>query len=129
MAFDLAEAWIAETEARLGARLPASYRAAMMRRNGGSIEAEDEEWTLYPIRDGSDRKRLARTCNDILGETASCRAWDGFPATALAIGGNGGGDQLVFLRDGAAYGPALYRWRYETRALAALAADFAAPGR
>lgn len=129
MAFDLSEAWIIETETRLGARLPETYRAAMMRRNGGTIVLEDEDWELYPIRDAGDRKRIARTSNDILRETAACRAWRGFPPAALAIAGNGSGDQLVFLCGDGAYAPGVHVWRHETGELLSLAADFAAlPG-
>lgn len=124
MAFDLSEQWILETEARLGARLPEGYRAVMMRRNGGGIEIDGEDWELYPVRDGSDRKRIARTCNDILSETAACGEWRGFPAGALAIAGNESGDQLVFLREGETYGAAPARWRHETGELVILAADF-----
>ena len=124
MAFELAEEWIVETETRLGARLPDAYRAGMMRRNGGSIAVDGEDWELYPIRDGSDRKRLARTCNGILSETAACREWRGFPPKALAIAGNGGGDQLVFLRQDDAFGPAVHLWMHETGELLLLARDF-----
>lgn len=123
MAFDLSEEWVIETEAQLGARLPAGYRAAMMRRNGGSIVLDGEDWALYPIRDASDRKRIARTCNDILRETAACRAWGGFPPSDLAIAGDGSGDKLVFLRNGDAYGPAPAIWRHETGGLIAQAPD------
>jgi hypothetical protein len=127
MAFDLSEVWIAETETRLGARLPEDYRAAMMRRNGGGIVLDGEDWELYPIRDGSDRKRIARTANDILRETAACREWRGFPPAALAIAGNGDGDQLVFLRAGDGCAPTVFRWLHETGELAEVAAGFGAP--
>lgn len=124
MAFDLSEEWIIETEAQLGARLPAGYRTAMMRRNGGSIALDDEDWELYPVRDASDRKRIARTCNDILSETRTCREWRGFPPDALAIAGNGGGDQLLFLRQDDAFGAAVHCWLHETGELVLVAADF-----
>lgn len=124
MAFDLSEEWVIETEAQLGARLPAGYRAAMMRRNGGGIVLDDEDWELYPIRDASDRKRIARTCNDILSETRACREWRGFPPSALAIAGNGGGDQLLFLRQDDGFGAAVHRWLHETGELVPVAAAF-----
>lgn len=124
MAFDLDETWVLATEAQLGARLPASYRAAMMRRNGGSIEADDADWELHPILDKSDRKRLARSCNDILSETDSCRTWAGFPEQALAIAADGSGDRLVFLCQEEEVEPAVYRWMHATRTLRLLAADF-----
>ncbi|MFV8282894.1 SMI1/KNR4 family protein, partial [Christiangramia marina] len=92
----------------------AAYRAAMMANNGGSIDTDDEEWTLFPIRDASDRKRLARSCNDIVTETQCCREWGGFPADVVAIAENGEGDYLVLRREGDAFAPAPQVWRHET---------------
>lgn len=125
MAFDLAEEHVLKAEAALGARLPDAYRQSMMRRNGGSIEIGGEAWTLIPILDGSDRKRLARTCNDIVRETRSCAEWRGFPPSAVAIAENGSGDRIVFLRDGDAYRPELHLWLHETGELELLRAGIA----
>ena len=126
MPFALDETFVRRAEEQLGATLPDSYRRRMMVGNGGEFNSCADDWTLYPIRDSSDKKRLARTCNDILAETASCAAWAGFPPQALAIAGNGDGDQLVFLRSGDAYGPAVYRWSHASGELARVADDFAA---
>jgi hypothetical protein len=97
----------------------------MMAANGGEVSTEDDAWYLYPILDGSDKKRLARTCNDVVAETASCSNWRQFPTQALAIANNGSGDQLVFLRDGNAYASAVYVWFHETGELERVADDFA----
>ena len=85
MPFDLAERFIGAAEEKLGAPLPHSYRQAMMASNGGEVTAYDGVWSLYPILDTSDRKRLSRSCNDILRETRVMRDWPGWPENAVAI--------------------------------------------
>lgn len=124
MPFDLAEQFVLSVEQELGAALPAAYRVAMLRRNGGELAAGDDDWQQYPIADTSDRKRLSRTTNHILKETQEARAWPSFPAGALAIAGNGAGDQLVLLRQGNAFSPAVYVWSHETGHLQEVASDF-----
>src|SRR5215510_12504260 len=64
--FELEERFVIAAEQQLGASLPSSYRRAMMLSNGGRVHAFDDVWDLYPILDKSDRKRLKRSCNDIL---------------------------------------------------------------
>ena len=125
MPFDVAETFVLSAERELGSPLPASYREAMLRENGGERETESGDWELYPIADTSDRKRLSRTANHIIKETQSCRGWPRFPEGALAIAGNGSGDQLVFLREGASFTPTVYVWSHETGAIAKVADDFA----
>ena len=56
MPFNLAEQFINAVEEKLGARLPHSYRQAMMASNGGEVDAYDDVWNLHPILDNSDRK-------------------------------------------------------------------------
>ena len=123
--FDLNEEYVVQTEAKLGAKFPQSYRLAMMAANGGEVATEDEDWVLYPILDSSDKKRLSRTCNDIVAETASCLDWPQFPSQAVAIANNGSGDRLVFLKKGEGFEPAVYLWSHETGQLAKIADDFA----
>ena len=124
MPFDLAETFILEAERQLGASLPSSYKTAMSRSNGGEIEAADDVWHLHPIADTSHRKRLARTANHIIRETESLREWSKFPAGALAIGANGSGDCLVFLRSANSLGPAVHLWSHETGQTELVAGDF-----
>jgi hypothetical protein len=114
MPFDLAEKFIDAVENALGAALPDDYKAAMRLSNGGELEANDDDWTLYPIADTSDKKRLARSANHILIETQGCREWPNFPVHALAIANNGAGDQLVYLRNGSSFSPIVYAWCHET---------------
>ena len=114
MPFDLSEEFITAAEQALGAALPDDYKAAMRRSNGGEIESNTDSWTLYPIADKSDRKRLARTSNHILVETEACREWSKFPEHALAIASNVTGDQLVYLRNGQNFDSTVYAWSHET---------------
>ncbi len=124
MPFDLEESFILEAERQLGANLPRSYTAAMARSNGGEVETQDDVWQLHPIADTSDRKRLARTANHIIRETASAKAWPRFPAGALAIGANGSGDHLIFLRSEQSFGPEVHIWWHETGEVQLLASNF-----
>lgn len=124
MPFDLSEEYIELAEARLGARLPESYRRAMTAKNGGELAAGEDDWMLYPIRVDSGRKRLSRTVSDIVAETQSCSGWSGFPINAVAFAGNGFGDQLVFLKYGDSYDSTVYAWQHGSGELVLLAGDF-----
>jgi hypothetical protein len=108
--------FVRDAEGKLGRRLPLGYVVSMCRDNGGQVAVSRDVFSLHPILDTSDRKRLARTCNDIVRETAAARQWPGFPPDALAIGNNGGGDLLVLLPDpaGGRYADAVYWWDHET---------------
>jgi hypothetical protein len=116
MSFPLDIQLVKRTEAKLGRKLPLGYVAAMCRDNAGEVATGSDVWWLYPIFDDSDRKRLKRTCNDIVRETASARQSPDFPREALVIGHNGGGDQLVLLADSQTdyYADAVYWWDHET---------------
>jgi hypothetical protein len=116
MAFPLDIQFVKRTEVKLRRKLPLGYVAKMCRDNGGEVATGTDHWWLYPIFDDSDRKRLKRTCNDIVRETAQAREWPDFPAEALAIRNNGGGDQLVLLADPETdrYADAVYWWDHET---------------
>jgi hypothetical protein len=52
-------------------------------------------WTLFPVFETTDRRRITRTANHIVRETRAARAWPGFPEDAIAIAENGGGDLLI----------------------------------
>jgi len=124
MPFHLAEKFVIAAEHALGAALPDEYKAAMQVSNGGELEANGDDWNLYPIADTSDRKRLARTANHVLAESQACQGWQGFPTNALAIASNGAGDQLLFLKNGAAFGATVYAWSHETGELEVVAESF-----
>ena len=124
MPFELEERFVITAEQKLGASLPYSYRQAMMTSNGGQVLVDDDVWDLHPILDTSDRKRLKRSCNDILHETEFMRDWLGWPENALAIASNAGGDRLVLLKVNGRYEPTVYVWLHETRELIAVADVF-----
>ena len=124
MPFNLDERFIAAAERKLQASLPFSYRQAMMTNNGGEVLAYDDVWNLHPILDTSDRKRVKRSCNDILYETAYMRDWPGWPENALAIGSNGGGDRLVLLKVNRRYEPTIYVWLQDSSELVTVADGF-----
>ena len=108
--------------------MPPSYILKMCRENGGVVWSGEKSFDLYSILDTTDRKRLARSCNDILRETATARSYNPvFLADALAIGDNGGGDLLVLIpdTDGRHFADAIYRWDHETDELQKVAEDFA----
>jgi hypothetical protein len=125
MPFDLAERFINVAEDKLGAPLPYVYRQAMMASNGGEVYAYNDVWNLHPILDTSDRKRLSRSCNDILRETGVMRDWPGWPENAVAIADNGTGDKLLFLRKDQVYQPEVYVWLHDTGNLIEVARSFA----
>ena len=108
--------FVRQAQEKLGRALPLCYVSRMCRDNGGEVRVGQDVFFLHPILDATDRKRLARTCNDIVRETASARQRAGFPPDALAIGNNGGGDRLVFLPDHEAprFADAVYWWDHET---------------
>lgn len=126
MPFDIAERFVLAVEQQLGAKLPEAYRISMLQENGGELEIEDDVWQQYPIADTSDRKRLSRTSNHIIKETQNCSGWALFPGGALAIAGNGSGDQVVFIRQGASFASTVYAWSHETGQLEKIADDFSA---
>jgi len=112
----IADTEVQKTEAKLGIKFPESFRREMMTSNGGEILTDDDGWTQYPILDASDRKRLSRTCNDIVKETASAKEWDGFPVNGVAIASNECGDQLFLLPsegDNEVLGETIYTFRHE----------------
>ncbi|HXU00205.1 MAG TPA: SMI1/KNR4 family protein [Polyangia bacterium] len=126
MAFPLDIKFVKRAEEKLGRRLPLGYVAKMCRDNGGEVTAGGDLWWLYPIFDDGDRRRLKRTCNDILRETERAREWPEFPPEALAIGHDGGGDRLAFLPDPERdrYEDQVYRWDHETREMNQIADAF-----
>ena len=126
MPFPVEERFIVGTEQKLGVTFPSAFRVRMMADNGGVVETESDDWNLYPFFDTSDRKRLKRTCNDIVSETTEAKQWVNFPEHAVAIGANGGGDQLVFLRneDGSALREEVFWWDHETGEVEKIADSF-----
>jgi hypothetical protein len=126
MPFPVDSIFIDRAAEKLGIRLPLSYIAHMQRSNGGEVDAADDTWQLFPIYDDSDKKRIARTCNDIVRETKVAREWTGFPPNGVAIASNGTGDKLVFLPNEAneRLAEQVYWWDHETGEVHEVAEDF-----
>lgn len=124
MAFNLDEKFILQAETELDAIFPVNYKVAMQKSNGGEIELSGDVWEQYPIFDKSDRKRIARTCNHIIAETKSCEGFGNFPENALAIAGNGCGDQLVLIKQNNNYSDSVYIWSHETGEIDKVADNF-----
>ena len=127
MSFPISESEILKSEQKIGIRFPDSFRKAMMSENGGCVMAREMEWEIYPFFDTSDRKRLARTANDILRETVQVRNWEGFPEGGWAIANNGYGDILFFKRapnDENIFENTVYAFWHETRNIETIAKDF-----
>jgi hypothetical protein len=126
MAFPLDIRFVKRAEGKLCRKLPLGYVVKMCHSNGGAVSTKTDSWTLFPIFDDSDRKRLKRTCNDIIREAAEARTRPGFPYNALAIGKNGGGDLLVLLAESETdrYEDAVYSWDHETDELTRVADTF-----
>jgi hypothetical protein len=113
MGFPTTEEFLRNAEQALGVPLPPALRDRLLRDNGGEVEAADDVWQLFPVQDTTDRKRLSRTANHIVRETAEARKWRGFPAAAIAIASNGSGDHLIV---DPARGPTVLLWDHETGA-------------
>jgi hypothetical protein len=126
MPFPVDRKYIEATEKKLGGRFPESFVVKMMAENGGDVATPPDRWTLHPFLDAGDRKRLARTCNDIVRETQQARDAQGFPPNGVNIGDNGSGDHLVFLLADGRIGPEVHWWDHETGALNLVAEDFSA---
>jgi hypothetical protein len=121
--------FIRAAEAKLAVRFPAGYVGKMTRLNGGEAHVARDAFELHPIFDSSDRKRAARTCNDVCRETSYMRReWPDFPQDAVVVGHNGSGDRLVMFpepEDPSVLQRAVFFWDHETGQVARVADDFA----
>ncbi len=124
MPFPLSEEELQKTEKEIGAVLPLSYREAMKKNNGGSVDAWENIWELYPIKDQSSKKLISRTTNHIIKETKAAQEWSLFHENALAIGDNGTGDYLVIFKEGSKFESEVFAWFHEDGALVTVAKEF-----
>jgi hypothetical protein len=111
MPFGTVERYVQAAEAALGVSLPASYRAAMLKSNGGSLSTEYDDWKLYPIAGLTDSLIRTHALKGVVAKTQLARTSKLFPLGAVAVGDNGKGDQLVFLADGPRLSSAVFVWR------------------
>ncbi len=117
MPFPLDKKFIDETEKELGVTFPKKFVQKMLNDNGGEVSTDNDDWTLYPFFDKTDKKRISRTCNHIGLETKKAKEWTTFPGSGIAIGTNGTGDQLILLVDTTndkILCEDIYIWKHET---------------
>lgn len=127
MPFPVDEIFIKQTEEKLGVEFPSSFKAKMMRDNGGELATEEDDWQLFPFFDSSDKKRISRTANNIVRETEVAKKWPNFPAGCIAIASNGSGDLLVFKREvlqAKKLEEVVYFWSHETGELSEVSSSF-----
>lgn len=108
MPFPVDEKYILETEELLNFNFPTEYKEAMKKMNGGEINIMDDYFTIFPIFDKTDRKRISRTCNSVDKETTLAREFF-ISENAVAIAGDGGGNYLILFPND----PAVYFWHHE----------------
>ena len=121
MAFPIDEKQIRHLEESLGSPLPESYKSFMLPNNGGEIELADLDWELHPIRDTTDRKRIARTTSHVLVENQSYAEWDNAAPDTLSIGDDGCGNRIVLQKLDGKYQDEIFVWDHETGELTKLA--------
>ena len=125
MAFPASEQIIAAAENTLGRSLPDGLRGRLLADNGGQVvDGDHHAWTLHPVLDRTDRKRLTRTANDIARETRSAREWAGFPPEAISIAADDYGNRLVLLPGS----DTVSAWDHETGAVEAVTIDWTRRG-
>lgn len=117
MAFNLPIEQLEACEKELGLSFPEHYRNALLEENGGTVETNEDYWEIVPIKDKTDRKRLSRTCNDIIHETNSFSKFNNWHENAYVIAQNGSGDALVFFREGNRFEKEIFMWSHEDGAL------------
>lgn len=123
MPFPIDRSFVEDLQHSVSSRLPDCYISFMMQKNGGTIELNDDDWELHPIKDTSDRKRLSRTANHVLLEQSTYESWPRFVPETLSIATNGSGDRLVLKRHRNAYLPEIYHWDHETGELNLIASS------
>jgi hypothetical protein len=116
MPFPIDRKYISEAEGALGVKFPPLFVEKMLKDNGGELVFdEDFGFQIIPFFDKSSRKRISRTCNHIIKENESAKAWRGFPENAIAIGFDGGGNYLILRHQGdGLLEDVLYFWDHET---------------
>lgn len=92
------EQCILAAETALGTKLPAEFRNRLLTNNGGELSTAGDDWRVFPVLDETDAVRRTRTANHMVAETQRAASLPGFPVGAVAVGANGSGQLLVFLR-------------------------------
>lgn len=109
MAFPVDEQYIRAAEKELGVVFPPIYRQYLSECNGGELG----EFTLFPVWDTSERKRLVRTSNHIVRETEAAREWSGFPADVQPIAYCSGDYLVLRADDSGALSDTIWLWEHD----------------
>ncbi|MBN8808484.1 MAG: SMI1/KNR4 family protein [Sphingomonas sp.] len=120
MPFPVSEQRIVDAEEALGRAFPPELRRRLMRENGGEISLEDDDWSLHPVWDPTDRKTMGRSASHIIAETATARSWESFPSDGVSLASNGTGDRPIVL--GCA--DQIFLWEHETGKCLPVEADW-----
>jgi SMI1 / KNR4 family (SUKH-1) len=120
MPFPVSEPFVARAEQDVGRMLPEGLRNRLMQDNGGMIAVAGGEWSLHPVWDDSDRRRIARTANHVVRETAQAWHRHGFPPDAVSVAKDGYGNHLVLLPGS----DEIWFWDHETGLLRTIAVDW-----
>ncbi len=117
MAFPTTETYVTAAERELGVTLPREYRERLIARNGGELSTAGDDWQVFPVFDATNQKTAGRSTGHVVWETRSARAWEGFPAGAVAIASNGTGALLVLvpMASSSRLDPQVQVWNHETR--------------
>jgi len=113
-------------EATLRATLPESFRRFLLEQEPRELEILGLVWDLNPVFETNVGDFSRHRGSAIVAETMDARAWDGFPAGAIAVGSDGCGNYLVFLPNELQAGlkDELYIWWHEGPELEFVAGDF-----
>ena len=117
MPFPITVAEIAKTEAKTGFKFPLGLKARLSKDNGGEVRVGDDNWWLIPFLDTTDRKRIARTCNDIVRETTQMRSGQTFQqmrSSLLKTELVTTSSSVLKLRDQKSLAETIYFWDHET---------------
>lgn len=123
MPFPVDKKYIVKTEEKLDLKFPEIYKSKMMIDNGGELEGDDYFFMLNPFFDESNRKRISRTCNDIIKETESAKEYgEIFPKKGIAIGKDNCGNLLLLMPvNSNILGEEIFLWDHETSKITKIA--------
>lgn len=97
MPWPVEQKYIDEAQLALGTRFPRNLVARLRKLNGGEVRHEGQTWWFHPVWDKSDKRRLSRTSNDIVRETAYARTLPEFPPGGVVIAKGVGPERLILL--------------------------------
>ncbi len=76
---------VERAEETLGVVFPPLYRAWILEKNGGTVRFRDEEWTVNPLFDDTDRRTMRKTASHLVADTLFVRGYPTFPGNGVSI--------------------------------------------